>query len=486
MAIVECIPEKKQTPSAQKGVIDYCMQPSKTLEDGEQLAYVSGINCIPELAQESFLATQNHFGCNAGNVRFYHYVQSFKPEENLSPKEAHAIGLELAQSFGNREVIVATHIDRDHLHNHFVVSAYNFETGMKLHNNKFYLADLRKRSDEICRAHGLSTLKTYDPKNKSQRLGPKEYRAAERGNSWKMQLRVAIDYCMTRARSKSEFKREMKKLGYDMVYTPERKYITYILRTKDGQEKRVRDIKLNEEKYRKENMDNEFRIRAELYGQAEGDEYTGSATATAEGTEARSTAATERSAEAGNTARTDGADQRRRLGKASGIAQGDTPGQRADGTSGSGLSDSGVGIQTGNDDGSEGANGGCQEVHREAVQRSNGTGWESERQSLTSHRPTVVPGRSDLVATAGSDRHSDDLSLALMGARGAGHLTNLFEDDGEETDEQRKQRQAKNAAAAAGLAIGATVSLIQNALQKDKPIGENPNNGEDRNFDISM
>lgn len=230
MAIVECIPEKKQTPSAQKGVIDYCMQPSKTLDEGEQLAYVSGINCIPELAQESFLATQNHFGCKAGSVRFYHYVQSFKPEERLSPQQAHAIGVELAQSFGNREVIVATHIDRDHLHNHFVVSAYDFETGMKLHNNKFYLADLRKHSDEICQAHGLTTLKTYDPNKKSQRLGPKEYRAAERGNSWKMELRVAIDYCMARSRSKSEFKKEMKKLGYDMIYTPERKYITYLLR----------------------------------------------------------------------------------------------------------------------------------------------------------------------------------------------------------------------------------------------------------------
>lgn len=106
MAVVECIPEKSQNPSAQKGVIDYCMQPSKTLEDGEQLAYVSGINCIPELANESFLATQKHVGCRAGNVRFYLYVQSFRPEERLSPQQAHDIGMELAQSFGNREVIV--------------------------------------------------------------------------------------------------------------------------------------------------------------------------------------------------------------------------------------------------------------------------------------------------------------------------------------------------------------------------------------------
>ena len=468
MAIVECIPEKKQTPSAQKGVIDYCMQPSKTLDEGEQLAYVSGINCIPELAQESFLATQNHFGCKAGNVRFYHYVQSFKPEEKLSPQQAHDIGMELAQSFGNREVIVATHIDRDHLHNHFVVSAYDFETGTKLHNNKFYLAELRKRSDEICQAHGLSTLKEYDPRKKSQRLGPKEYRAAERGNSWKMELRVAIDYCMARARNKTEFKKQMKKLGYDMVYTPERKYITYILHTEDGQEKRVRDIKLNEDKYRKENMDREFRIRAELYGQAEGEEYTGGI------------------ATAGNTAGAHGADQRRGLGEVAGIAQGDATDQRTDGRSGSRLSVSGDGVQADDAGGGAGAYGGFQEGHREADQGSHGTGWESERQSLTGYQPADVPGRSDLVATAGTDRHSDDLGLALMGARGAGHLMSLFEDSAEETEEERKERQAQNAAAAAGLAIGATAALIQHALQKGEPNDEDPNDDEGWGVNLSM
>ena len=468
MAIVECIPEKKQTPSAQKGVIDYCMQPSKTLDEGEQLAYVSGINCIPELAQESFLATQNHFGCCAGNVRFYHYVQSFKPEERLSPQQAHDIGMELAQRFGNREVIVATHIDRDHLHNHFVVSAYDFETGSKLHNNKFYLADLRKLSDEICQAHGLTTLKTYDPNKKSQRLGPKEYRAAERGNSWKMELRVAIDYCMARSRSKSEFKKEMKKLGYDMVYTPERKYITYILRLDNGEERRVRDNRLNEDKYRKENMDREFRIRAELYGQAEGEEYAGSI------------------AIAGNTARTHGADQRRGLGEVAGVAQGNATDQRTDGKPGSGLSVSSNGVQADDAGGGTGADGGLQEGNREADQGSHGTGWESERQSLTGYQPADVPGRSDLVATASADRHSNDLSLALMGARGAGHLMSLFDDSTEETEEERKERQAQNAAAAAGLAIGATIALVQHALQKDEPIDEDPNDDEGWGFDLSM
>ena len=104
MAVVECIPEKKQTPSAQKGVIDYCIQPSKTYDNDEQLAYVSGYNCIPELANESFLATQKVYGHEPDGVRFYHYVQSFRIGEEITPQEAHEIGMEFAKSFGNHEV----------------------------------------------------------------------------------------------------------------------------------------------------------------------------------------------------------------------------------------------------------------------------------------------------------------------------------------------------------------------------------------------
>ena len=478
MAIVECISEKKQTPSAQKGVIDYCMQPSKTMEEGEQLAYVSGINCIPELAQESFLATQAHFGCGAGDVRFYHYVQSFKPEERLTSKETHAIGLELAQSFGNREVIVATHIDRDHLHNHFVVSAYDFGTGQKLHNNKFYLAELRKRSDEICQAHGLSVLKEYNPKKKSQRLNPKEYRAADRGNSWKMELRVAIDYCMAKARSKTQFKKEMKKLGYDMVYTPERKYITYILKLEDGQERRVRDIKLNEEKYRKENMDREFKIRAKLYGSFESKEHS-SSTQEAGGV----------TGQIRSTGSTYGADQRRGMGDPNQSTEqaGENMGAFVHTEYRYGASNEWV--QEGNDAGCAGTDSSSQEGAREDIQGSYGTGWESERESLAGYRETDCPRRSNMVASTVPDRRADDLSLAFVGTRGVGHLVNVFEDNSEETEEERKERQAQNAGTVAGLAIGATIALVQNSLRKDEQ-AENADeelyDDEDWDFDISM
>lgn len=476
MAVVESIPEKNQTPSAQKGVLDYCMQPSKTLDEDEQLAYISGYNCIPELANESFLATQKIFGHEPDGVRFYHFVQSFKIGENISPQEANEIGMELAKIFGNREVIVATHIDKDHLHNHIVACSYDLESGLKLHYNQFFLSDLRQKSDEICQAQGLNVLKKYNPNVKSQRLGPKEYRAAMNGNSWKMALRVAIDFCMTRATNKDEFQHEMKKLGYDMVWTPERKYITYICPTQDGKERKVRDIKLNDEKYLKENMEHEFRIRTELYGQAQDTEYS-SGTARSDG---RNSAGTQ-----GGTGDSDGADQRRGMDASE---RNDTqnggsvsPAVSAE----SGCSERGKQVHREDDEGGRGAERGNGEGSAQDYEGSNRTGWESERESFRSYRQKNSSGRGTVVAPSRSHGSPDAVSTALMGARGLGNLTSLFE-DGEESEEEKREREARNA----GSALGATVGLIAGAVigftQQQSMSTDDIDDDEDEGFDITM
>ena len=476
MAVVESIPEKNQTPSAQKGVLDYCMQPSKTFDEDEQLAYISGYNCIPELANESFLATQKIYGHEPDGVRFYHFVQSFKIGEAISPQEANDIGMELVKSFEklkNHEAIVATHIDKDHLHNHIVVCAYNIESGLKLHYNKFFLSDLRQKSDEICQAHGLNVLKKYNPNVKSQRLSPKEYRAAMNGNSWKMALRSTIDFCMTRVGSKEEFQSLMKKYGYDMVWTAERKYITYICQTADGKERRVRDIKLNDEKYLKENMEHEFRIRAELYGQAQGEEYTADDTrGTAGGTD--------------GTGDSDGADQRRGMDEAqrSGAQNGGFV-SGAVGTE-SGSVERGEQIHREDDEGSRGAERGNGSGSTQGDEGSCRTGWESERESFRSYRQKNSSGRGTVVAPSRSHSSPDAVSTALMGARGLGNLTSLFEDGGEESEEEKRQREARNAGSVAGVLVGGAVGVAIE-LSKPKPTPtEDIDDGEDEGFEITM
>ena len=478
MAVVESIPEKNQTPSAQKGVLDYCMQPSKTFDEDEQLAYISGYNCIPELANESFLATQNIFGYEPDGVRFYHFVQSFKIGEAISPQEANEIGMELAKIFENREVIVATHIDKDHLHNHIVACSYDLESGLKLHYNKYFLSDLRQKSDEICQAHGLNVLKKYNPNVKSQRLGPKEYRAAMNGNSWKMALRVAIDFCMTRAKNKDEFQHKMKKLGYDMVWTAERKYITYICPTQNGKECRVRDIKLNDEKYLKENMEHEFRIRTELYGQAQGAEYS-SGTARSDGRNGTRTD--------GGTGDSDGADQRRGMDGAhrSGAQNGGSVSPAVSAESGfEGISGE---LRHGDEEGSTGADRGFSESDTEDCERSYRTGWESERESFRGYRQKNSSGRGTVVAPTRTHGSPNAAGIALMGARGIANVGNIIEDgDGEESEEEKREKEARYAGEAVGAVVGFGIGAVVELTQHKPTPTDDVDDGEDEGFEITM
>ena len=178
--------------------------------------YLSGINCTPELAQKSFLATKNLYG-KANGTFFYQYVQSFSPKEEVTPAEAHKIAQELAERFfPGCEVLVATHIDTEHLHSHLIVNSVHPDTGKKLHFTPNTLEQMRKVSDQICMEYGLTTLKPYQQDRRTQGLQTGEYRAANQGDSWKFQLIITIEEAMKRAGTREEFLREMNQRGYQV------------------------------------------------------------------------------------------------------------------------------------------------------------------------------------------------------------------------------------------------------------------------------
>ena len=128
MATCSFIREKKQTAGAMGGVLRYVAQEQKTV-DTDGTRYLTGINCAADLAYQSFLATKNLYG-KASGTWFYHYVQSFSPQEPISFAEAHQIALELAERFfPGCEVLVATHVDAEHPHSHFVVNSVHPDTG---------------------------------------------------------------------------------------------------------------------------------------------------------------------------------------------------------------------------------------------------------------------------------------------------------------------------------------------------------------------
>lgn len=249
MPIVKFIKNEKQNASAMKGAIDYCLQKFKTVDSQTGKRYVSGINCNGLNAYKEFMTTK--FTNHADNGRyFYQYVQSFSPKDNVDYDKAHKIALEFAEkAWQGHEVLVTTHCDRNHIHTHFIINSVSFETGKKLRQNPNTLKSLRKLNDEICTKYDIAPLKPYT-KTKEKRLSDGEYRMAMKGESWKFALMYTIDNAMKRAKTKKEFVDEMKRNGYEVLWTDDRKYITYTC--PNGM--KCRDIKLHQEKYRKEKM----------------------------------------------------------------------------------------------------------------------------------------------------------------------------------------------------------------------------------------
>ena len=259
MAIVHFVKSKRtQTVGGLNAVINYCCKDAKVDYQGRPL--ISGINCVPQCALQEFMNTKRLHHSTRGRM-YYHMVQSFRPDDPVTPERAHEIALKLAEQIPGFEIVVATHTDRDHIHSHFVINSVSCDTGLKYHSNRDSLEQLWKASDELCLQYGLSVVK---PKKKQQQkertMSDREYRAYAKGDSWKMNLEINIDECMTLARDREHFIRLMEYSGYEVKWTADRKNITYT--TPDGH--KCRDSKLNGLKYHKEVMEYEFRIRREI------------------------------------------------------------------------------------------------------------------------------------------------------------------------------------------------------------------------------
>ncbi len=244
----------------------YTMQDKKTECDGHQL--VTGINCQPESAYADFMTTKRLHHKTDG-VLFYHMVQSFPKGEVVDPRTAHAAALKLAEYYEGYEVLVCTHTDREHIHSHFLINSVNFDTGKKLHIAKEQLQELRQRNDQVCMEFSLPVFNPTNRKEKTKTMSIGEYHTAARGQSKKLQLMNLINDCMRHASSREEFIVLMDSEGYKVRWEASRRNITYT--TPSGWQ--CRDRLLFGDKYLKENMEYEFRIRAEIiHGRAVGEE----------------------------------------------------------------------------------------------------------------------------------------------------------------------------------------------------------------------
>ena len=460
MAIVHFVNYKRGTQSraAMRGVMLYVMQEKKTTWEGEPL--ISGINCQPQSVYDDFLNTKLLYHKDSG-VMFYHMVQSFPKGAAVDPRQAHEAARRLAEYFDGCEVLVCTHVDREHIHSHCVINSVNFETGKKLHMAKEQIQELMRRNDAICLEMGLPVFEAAA--QKSRGMSGAEYHTALKGQSWKLRLMNTIDECMKYATDKDAFASLMASEGYQVRWENNRKYITYT--TPDGM--RCRDSKLHEEKYCKEAMEHKFRIRAELVKR-----------------KLRRAAETDGGIEAdepveqriGKYTAADDAAHRDPVRSAAGDEQADGAGRRNKlGAGGNPEDPAGTEAVHRSDAGAEHTGRDTEIADRD--EQTAGTGWESERAAFLQVdrlAPGLQPAGGPQVDRAGADpwhsgtgglvwRGGDPRPVSLIPAVAGLTAVGTLMDEDEDAEEKQRRMEAKIAAenfgAAVGLAAGAALAV---------------------------
>ena len=188
-------PEKTVKPGLQDffNVFSYTQNPDKTA-DGQ---FVTAINCQKDIALQQMILTKQRYGKENGYIAWHGY-QSFKPGE-VTPEQCHALGVELArQMWGDRfQIIVTTHLDKEHLHNHFCINSVSFKDGGKYNFSKKELKRLRDTSDRLCREQGLSVVEHPHKAPSRQVWLDEQAGKPTRYNIYRADVQQAIDSSIT-------------------------------------------------------------------------------------------------------------------------------------------------------------------------------------------------------------------------------------------------------------------------------------------------
>ena len=221
---VNYITDSDKTDSDLAKKIDYALNSEKTAGTAaasEQFLYESVIN-LPDVktAYERMQTTKERFGKTSG-VLGYHIIQSFKPGE-ITADRCHELGRKLAsEMFGaGFEIVIGTHLNKKHLHNHIVLNSVSFIDGKKLRFNKQSYRELQEISDELCRTYGLSVIESKaHGKSYKEWLNEKEGKPTVRGR-----IRKDIDLATKESFNYGTFIANLEKRGYLIKDSPSRTY----------------------------------------------------------------------------------------------------------------------------------------------------------------------------------------------------------------------------------------------------------------------
>lgn len=271
MAVIKAVSSR----AGIKTILNYVMKEEKT-----EQKLLSCLNCTPDMVQEQMEFTKRLWGKNGGRT-YKHFVQSFAPEENIDPVQAHQIACQLAASrpeWRDFEVLIATHEDKKHIHTHFVVNSVSCVDGHKIQQSKAELQAMKDDSDRLCMQHGLHITekgKTFDGHNREETAAFSKdtyqmLNKAEQGEvkSYVQDIALAILKCREQATSRADFVQHMNEQGYGVDWQDSHKYITFIdlnRQVKGEKQCKIRNNKL--EKYYnmnfgKETLEHEFASNA--------------------------------------------------------------------------------------------------------------------------------------------------------------------------------------------------------------------------------
>lgn len=226
MAVNQSAENKIKTVAGLTEALAYITNPAKISE-------VSRLNCSGSNSNtlDQFRLLRLAFNQNKGIIA-HHFIQSFAPNDNVTPETVHRFGVEYAKlCFPNYQVVVSTHVDKEHLHNHIIVNSCNMITGRKYYDNKESMKNNRDISDKLCRKYGVSVISTQ---SEFKPIDQTTMQLALKQKSWKIQLLSDLDDAKEKCRSKSEFISFFKSRNYEIRYE---KHITI---RKIGEKKAIR------------------------------------------------------------------------------------------------------------------------------------------------------------------------------------------------------------------------------------------------------
>ena len=212
-------------------VINYVCNKEKTTDK-----LISGKDCMPESCEYEFAEVKKAFGKTDGRT-YYHMIQSFSPDDRITPEQAHEVGLQMAELFEGYQVLVVTHTNKAHIHNHLVINSVNFENGKKLTISNQELERIKNYSNNICLQNGWDVTEAKTRRNRN----PK----------WKQIIIEDALTAMAESYSMDEYISKLKELGIYVSYNPDYKYMTY----SDAEGHKCRDAKLFDERLLKKNLE---------------------------------------------------------------------------------------------------------------------------------------------------------------------------------------------------------------------------------------